>query len=75
MAVKSVAINGAELAYEIAGPEHAPLIITLHGGRGMGDSSNLTCIIGHKLMMVDRRPQVGLRSVQSSERSLSYLVV
>ncbi|KAH7114006.1 Alpha/Beta hydrolase protein [Dactylonectria estremocensis] len=30
-------INGASLAYEICGPEDAPLRITLHGGRGMGD--------------------------------------
>ncbi|KAK2012025.1 alpha/beta-hydrolase [Colletotrichum eremochloae] len=35
--VDFVDINGARLAYRIAGPEHAPLMITLHGGRGMGD--------------------------------------
>ncbi|KDN68045.1 hypothetical protein CSUB01_08289 [Colletotrichum sublineola] len=34
--VDFVDINGARLAYRIAGPEHAPLMITLHGGRGMG---------------------------------------
>ncbi|KAI0596939.1 Alpha/Beta hydrolase protein [Biscogniauxia sp. FL1348] len=32
-----VEINGARLAYQICGPEGAPLIITLHGGRGFGD--------------------------------------
>ncbi|CAG9975014.1 unnamed protein product, partial [Clonostachys byssicola] len=30
-------INGARLAYEISGPETGPLMITLHGGRGVGD--------------------------------------
>ncbi|KZL79967.1 proline iminopeptidase [Colletotrichum incanum] len=35
--VDFVNINGARLAYRIAGPEVAPLMITLHGGRGMGD--------------------------------------
>ncbi|KAK2758403.1 proline iminopeptidase [Colletotrichum kahawae] len=35
--VDFVDINGARLAYRIAGPEDAPLMITLHGGRGMGD--------------------------------------
>ncbi|KAI8164594.1 hypothetical protein K4K49_012288 [Colletotrichum sp. SAR 10_70] len=35
--VEFVDINGARLAYRVAGPEDAPLMITLHGGRGMGD--------------------------------------
>ncbi|KAK1710770.1 uncharacterized protein CLUP02_16211 [Colletotrichum lupini] len=35
--VDFVNINGARLAYRIAGPNNAPLMITLHGGRGMGD--------------------------------------
>ncbi|KAF6812584.1 proline iminopeptidase [Colletotrichum musicola] len=35
--VEFVNINGAKLAYRLAGPEDAPLMITLHGGRGMGD--------------------------------------
>ncbi|KAK1623469.1 Alpha/Beta hydrolase protein [Colletotrichum phormii] len=35
--VDFVNINGARLAYRITGPESAPLMITLHGGRGMGD--------------------------------------
>ncbi|KAK8086062.1 hypothetical protein PG994_001036 [Apiospora phragmitis] len=35
--VQFVEINGARLAYRIAGPADAPLFITLHGGRGMGD--------------------------------------
>ncbi|KAI8245083.1 Proline iminopeptidase [Colletotrichum sp. SAR 10_99] len=35
--VDFVDINGARLAYRVAGPEDAPLMITLHGGRGMGD--------------------------------------
>ncbi|KAK8040041.1 hypothetical protein PG993_008452 [Apiospora rasikravindrae] len=35
--VQFVEINGARLAYRIAGPLDAPLFITLHGGRGMGD--------------------------------------
>ncbi|KAH8896163.1 alpha/beta-hydrolase [Thozetella sp. PMI_491] len=32
-----VDINGAKLAYRLCGPTGAPLIITLHGGRGFGD--------------------------------------
>ncbi|KAI4600569.1 hypothetical protein KJ359_000928 [Pestalotiopsis sp. 9143b] len=35
--VDFVEINGARLAHRICGPEDAPLIITLHGGRGMGN--------------------------------------
>ncbi|KAJ5939459.1 Alpha/beta hydrolase fold-1 [Penicillium verhagenii] len=35
--VEYASINGAQLAYRLAGPENAPLIITLHGGRGFGD--------------------------------------
>lgn len=34
--VQFVEINGASLAYELVGPKSAPLIITLHGGRGFG---------------------------------------
>ncbi|KAF4446402.1 hypothetical protein FALBO_17081, partial [Fusarium albosuccineum] len=34
--VSFVTVNGATLAYEISGPEDGPLMITLHGGRGMG---------------------------------------
>lgn len=30
-------INEAKLAYRLVGPENAPLIITLHGGRGFGE--------------------------------------
>ncbi|KAL2422036.1 Proline iminopeptidase PfmaB [Exophiala dermatitidis] len=32
-----IEINGARLAYRLVGVENAPLIITLHGGRGFGD--------------------------------------
>lgn len=39
--VSSITVNGAVLAYEISGPEDAPLMITLHGGRGMGKKSKL----------------------------------
>ncbi|KAI9927069.1 hypothetical protein ASPWEDRAFT_177529 [Aspergillus wentii DTO 134E9] len=35
--VEFVSINNAQLAYRLSGPENAPLIITLHGGRGFGD--------------------------------------
>ncbi|KAF4830889.1 Proline iminopeptidase [Colletotrichum tropicale] len=35
--VDFVDVNSARLAYRVAGPEDAPLMITLHGGRGMGD--------------------------------------
>ncbi|VUC28281.1 unnamed protein product [Clonostachys rosea] len=35
--VDFVEINGARLAYRLAGPKDAPLMITLHGGRGFGD--------------------------------------
>lgn len=34
--VDFVEINNAKLAYQLCGPDHAPLIITLHGGRGFG---------------------------------------
>lgn len=34
--VEDITVNGASLAYEITGPASAPLMITLHGGRGMG---------------------------------------
>ncbi|KAH8596799.1 Alpha/Beta hydrolase protein [Bisporella sp. PMI_857] len=37
MALESMSINGAEIKYRLIGPENAPLIITLHGGRGFGD--------------------------------------
>ncbi|GAD95982.1 hypothetical protein NECHADRAFT_87832 [Paecilomyces variotii No. 5] len=35
--VEHIDVNGARLAYRLAGPPSAPLIITLHGGRGFGD--------------------------------------
>lgn len=35
--VDFVDINGACLAYRICGPANARLMITLHGGRGMGE--------------------------------------
>ncbi|KAI1851029.1 hypothetical protein JX265_004561 [Neoarthrinium moseri] len=35
--VDFVEVNNARLAYRIAGSENAPLMITLHGGRGFGD--------------------------------------
>ncbi|KAI1343702.1 Alpha/Beta hydrolase protein [Xylariaceae sp. FL0016] len=35
--VEHVEINGAQLAYRLIGPDRAPLLITLHGGRGFGD--------------------------------------
>lgn len=34
--VEFVTINGAQLAYRLAGPANAPLIVTLHGGWGFG---------------------------------------
>jgi proline iminopeptidase len=34
--VEFLTVNGATLAYAITGPTSAPLMITLHGGRGMG---------------------------------------
>lgn len=34
-----VQVNGANLAYRLCGPDKAPLIITLHGGRGMGKTT------------------------------------
>ncbi|KAK9421485.1 putative Alpha/Beta hydrolase protein [Seiridium unicorne] len=37
MQLDFVSVNGARLAYRIRGPEKAPLFVTLHGGRGMGD--------------------------------------
>lgn len=39
MALEYVTINKATLAYRLAGPDNAPLIITLHGGRGFGGLS------------------------------------
>ncbi|CZR65609.1 uncharacterized protein PAC_15509 [Phialocephala subalpina] len=35
--VQFVEVNGARLAYRLVGPGDAPLLITLHGGRGFGD--------------------------------------
>ncbi|KAK8163901.1 prolyl aminopeptidase [Phyllosticta citrichinensis] len=32
-----VALNGADFEYSLRGPENAPLVILLHGGRGFGD--------------------------------------
>ncbi|KAI9162657.1 Proline iminopeptidase [Paramyrothecium foliicola] len=37
MMVDFIDINGARLAYRLTGPDQAPLMITLHGGRGFGD--------------------------------------
>lgn len=34
--VEFITVNGAQLAYELSGPKDALLMITLHGGRGMG---------------------------------------
>jgi proline iminopeptidase len=34
--VDFVEIHGARLAYRLTGPSDGGLIITLHGGRGMG---------------------------------------
>lgn len=39
--VDYLSINGARLAYRLAGPEDAPFIITLHGGRGFGKCTPL----------------------------------
>jgi poly(3-hydroxybutyrate) depolymerase len=39
--VDFVQINGARLAYRLTGPSDGGLIITLHGGRGMGMISRL----------------------------------
>ncbi|KAK7739692.1 hypothetical protein SLS53_005660 [Cytospora paraplurivora] len=44
--VDFVDINGARLAYRISGPDDAPLLITLHGGRGMGDHRSDFAIYG-----------------------------
>jgi hypothetical protein len=35
--VEYIDINGANLAYKLTGPDGAPLILTLHGGRGFGE--------------------------------------
>ncbi|KAI1251684.1 hypothetical protein MGN70_006252 [Eutypa lata] len=35
--VDFVDINGARLAYRVSGPQEGLLVITLHGGRGMGN--------------------------------------
>ncbi|KAL4863584.1 hypothetical protein BDV12DRAFT_206385 [Aspergillus spectabilis] len=35
-----ITINNARLAYRVEGPPDAPLIITLHGGRGFGDHTS-----------------------------------
>lgn len=35
--MSQLAINGARLTYQASGPEDAPLIVALHGGRGIGD--------------------------------------
>ncbi|OJK01317.1 hypothetical protein ASPACDRAFT_51218 [Aspergillus aculeatus ATCC 16872] len=38
--VEYVTVNEADLAYRLVGPKDAPLIITLHGGRGFGDHTS-----------------------------------
>jgi hypothetical protein len=38
MMVEFVELHGAKLAYRVQGSEGAPLLITLHGGRGLGTS-------------------------------------
>lgn len=40
--VEHIDINGARLAYRLCGPDTAPLLITLHGGRGMGKPTPAT---------------------------------
>lgn len=40
-----VTINTARLGYRLCGPDGAPLIITLHGGRGMGTGHVLQALI------------------------------
>jgi pimeloyl-ACP methyl ester carboxylesterase len=40
-----VTVNNARLAYRLCGPANAPLIITLHGGRGMGIVSVLSAFV------------------------------
>lgn len=45
-----VNINNAKLAYRLCGPDSAPLIITLHGGRGMG-TGNVQNILRHALII------------------------
>ncbi|KAJ0310469.1 hypothetical protein COL516b_002273 [Colletotrichum fioriniae] len=45
-------INGARLAYRIAGPEKAPLMITLHGGRGMGTSIESSIQLSDKIRVL-----------------------
>lgn len=39
-----VTINNARLGYRLCGPAGAPLIITLHGGRGMGTGNVLQAL-------------------------------
>ncbi|PYI36922.1 alpha/beta-hydrolase [Aspergillus indologenus CBS 114.80] len=38
--VEYITVNDADLAYRLVGPKDAPLIITLHGGRGFGDHTS-----------------------------------
>ncbi|KAK8208538.1 prolyl aminopeptidase [Phyllosticta capitalensis] len=35
--MRRITLNGAEFEYSLRGPENAPLVILLHGGRGFGD--------------------------------------
>ena len=37
--VEHATVNGAQLTYRLVGPKDAPLLITLHGGRGFGKTS------------------------------------
>lgn len=39
-----VTINNARLGYRLCGPDGAPLMITLHGGRGMGTGQILRAL-------------------------------
>jgi hypothetical protein len=63
MQLDFVDINGARLAYRLCGPREAPLIITLHGGRGMGEGTRHLTRIYWRLMPACRRSQIGFQGI------------
>lgn len=78
--VQFIDVNGASLAYRIAGPDNTgPLIITLHGGRGFGMNiykyNNIPALA--LTTSAKRRPLFGLHSLLSpgSGRAVSSFIL
>lgn len=72
--VEYIDINNARLAYRLKGPPNAPLIITLHGGRGFG-KCHFSAKYDKKNLTADRRPYFWFPSLLSSIGSVSRFVL